>query len=61
MRYIISFLLKYPVYYVVVNGLVAITGLNIWWCVPICVIIGLMYDIGELHNELKQLFDNGIR
>ena len=47
MNYFISFLLQMPMYYVVVNGLAALTGLSAWWCVPICVVIGLCYDIGE--------------
>ena len=48
LKSIISFLIKYPLYYVVVNGLSLITGLNIWWCVPLCVLIVLSYDIGEM-------------
>jgi hypothetical protein len=45
---IISFLLKFPIYYVLVNGLVALFGLNIWLCVFISVFIVLLYDIGEM-------------
>jgi hypothetical protein len=45
---LLAFLLQLPVYYVLVNGLAAITGLSVWWCIPICVVIGLMYDIGEM-------------
>ncbi len=48
MNYFISFLLQMPMYYVVVNGLAALTGLSVWWCVPICVVIGMSYDIGEM-------------
>jgi len=48
MKHIISFLLKFPLYYVVINGLVALTGLSIWWCIPICTVIGLSYEIGEM-------------
>jgi hypothetical protein len=48
MIYVFSFLLKYPVYYIVINGLAAITGLSVWWCFPICVGVTLMYDIGEI-------------
>jgi hypothetical protein len=47
LKSIISFLFQYPLYYFVLMGLQSITGLNIWWCVPICVIIGVSYDIGE--------------
>jgi len=48
MNYIISFLFQFPLYYVLVNGLVALTGLSIWWCIPISTVIGLSYDIGEM-------------
>ena len=51
MNYLISFLLKFPVFYIVVNGLAALTGLNIWWCVPICVIVMLSYDISEMVRK----------
>jgi hypothetical protein len=51
MKLIISYLIQYPLYYVVVNGLAALTGLNIWWCVPIGVVIGMSYDIGEMMRR----------
>jgi len=51
MNTIISFLLKFPVYYIIVNGLVALTGLSVWWCVPICVVVMLSYDIGEMMRR----------
>ena len=47
MKHIISFLLKFPLYYVVLNGLVALTGFSILQCIPICTVIGLSYEIGE--------------
>ena len=43
----ISLLLQFPVYYVLVNGLAALTGLAIWWCVPITIAIVFMYNFGE--------------
>lgn len=46
-KYIIIFVLQYPIYYVLVNGLSVLLGLNVWWCVPIASVIALMYDIGE--------------
>jgi len=52
MNYIISFLLQLPLYYVVLNGLVALTGLSIWWCIPICTVIALSYDIGEMVRKM---------
>jgi len=51
MNYFISFIFKYPIYYVVVNGLAALTGLSVWWCVPIATVIVLSYDIGEKIME----------
>lgn len=48
MKYIIQFILQFPTYYVLVNGLAALTGLSDWWCVPICVAIVISYDIGEM-------------
>ena len=48
LKFIISFLFKFPLYYVVINGLSALIGWNIWWCVPLCVLIGMSYDIGEM-------------
>jgi len=51
MNYLINFLLSFPVYYIVVNGLAALTGLNIWWCVPICVVVMVSYDIGEMVRK----------
>ena len=48
MKYFISYLIQFPLYYVLVNGLAALTGLSVWWCVPIGVVIGLCYDIGEM-------------
>jgi hypothetical protein len=48
LKSIISFLIKYPLYYVVVNGLSLLTGWNVWWCVPLSIIIILSYNIGEM-------------
>jgi hypothetical protein len=51
MKTFISVLLQFPVYYITVNGLTALTGLNIWWCVPICAIVMMSYDIGEMVRK----------
>lgn len=48
LKYIISFLFKFPLYYVVVNGPSSLTGWNVWWCVPLGLIIILSYNIGEM-------------
>ena len=47
MNYFISFLLRFPVCYVLINGLAALTGLVAWWFVPIAIGILFMYDFGE--------------
>ena len=51
MKIFISFLLQLPMYFVLGNGLMALTGLNVWWSVPISVMIGLCYDIGEMVRK----------
>jgi hypothetical protein len=51
MNYFISFLLQFPLYCVLINGLESLTGLSVWWCVPIGVVIGLCYDIGEMMRR----------
>lgn len=48
LKSIIIFLIQYPLYYVVANGLSLLTGWNIWWCIPLCVLIVLSYDIGRM-------------
>ena len=51
MKIFISYLIQIPMYYVLLNGLVALTGINIWWCLPIYVAIGLSYAIGEMMRR----------
>lgn len=48
MNYLISFLLQIPVYFVVVSGLEALIGISTWWCVLICAVLMMSYDIGEM-------------
>jgi hypothetical protein len=48
MKYFISFLLQCPACYLLGNGLAALTGLGTWWCVPIAVVVVIMYVIGEI-------------
>lgn len=49
----IAFLLKYPIYYVLVNGFAVITGLNIWVSILPGIGILLMYRIGQKMEELE--------
>ena len=55
MNYFISLLLQFPLCYVLVNGLAALTGLAAWWFVPIAIGIVFMYNFGETirRGELK--------
>jgi hypothetical protein len=51
MKTIITLLLQLPVFYIVVNGLAALTGISVWWCIPICVVVMLSYAIGEMVRK----------
>lgn len=51
MKIFISFLLQLPMYSVLGNGLMALTGLSVWWCIPICLVISMCYDIGEMVRK----------
>jgi len=48
MNYLISFLLQIPVYTLVISGLESLTDLSGWWCVLICAVLMMSYDIGEM-------------
>lgn len=50
MKIIISCLLKYPLYFVLLNGIVALTGINIWLAVPVSVGIVLLYRLGQRYE-----------
>lgn len=55
LKLIISFLLQLPLFFVVANGIVELTGINIWWTIPICILIVVCYDIGEkLRRNLNE-------
>jgi hypothetical protein len=51
MKTLIALPLQFPVYYIVVNGLAELTELSVWWCIPICVVVMLSYDIGEMVRK----------
>lgn len=53
MNYFISLLLQFPVFYVLVNGLGALTELSVWWRVPITIAIVFMYNFGETIRKRK--------
>ena len=50
MKYIISTLLRYPLYYFLFQGIIKITGLtglSVFWSIPICVLIVYCFHHGE--------------
>lgn len=47
LKFFISFLLQYPLYFVIGNGVIALTGLAWWWAILIGIAIIIMYDAGE--------------
>ena len=46
MKHFISFLLELPVCVVLGVGIKVITGLSYWWCIPIAVILLLIFIKG---------------
>lgn len=51
LKFFISFLLQYPLYYVIGNGLITLTGLAWSWAILISVALVLMYDLGEIIRK----------
>ena len=47
MNYLIAFLLQFPLMFALVFGVEYLTGLSIWWCVPIAVVFDWMYYFGD--------------
>jgi hypothetical protein len=44
---LLAFPLQVPLMFVLVFGVHFLTGLSIWWCVPIAFVLDVMYDAGE--------------
>ena len=44
---LLAFPLQVPLMFAVVFGVHFLTGLSIWWCVPITIAIVFMYNFGE--------------
>ena len=38
---------QFPLFVAVVFGVHSLTDLSIWWCVPIAIVLDLMYYFGE--------------
>jgi hypothetical protein len=43
----LALLLQFPLTFAVVFGVHFLTGLSIWWCVPIAFVLDMMYYFGE--------------
>jgi len=60
MNYFISFLLQFPLYCVLINGLEALTGLSVWWWDEVNECYeSLCGDMGGVHRirEVNKLND----
>ena len=44
---LLSFPLQVPLMSALVFGVHFLTGLSIWWCIPIAFVLDVMYDAGE--------------
>jgi hypothetical protein len=44
---LLAFPLQFPLLVAVVFGVHFLTGLSIWWCVPIAFVLDVMYYAGE--------------
>ena len=44
---LLAFPLQFPLLVALVFGVHFLTGLSIWWCVPIAFVLDVMYDAGE--------------
>jgi hypothetical protein len=44
---LLAFPLQFPLMFALVFGVHFLTGLSIWWCIPIAFVLDVMYDAGE--------------
>jgi hypothetical protein len=44
---LLAFPLQVPLMSALVFGVHFLTGLSIWWCIPIAFVLDVMYDAGE--------------
>ena len=44
---LLAFPLQFPLLVALVFGVHFLTGLSIWWCVPIAFVLDMMYYVGE--------------
>lgn len=51
---LLAFLLQFPLMFALVFGVHFLTGLSVWWCVPIAFVLDLMYYFGENIRTLDE-------
>ena len=51
---ILSYILQFPLTFALVFGVHFLTGLSVLWCVPIAVILDLMYYFGENIRKVDE-------
>jgi len=44
---LLAFPLQFPLMFALVFGVHFLTGLSIWWCIPIAFVLDMMYYFGE--------------
>ena len=57
---LLAFPLQFPLFVALVFGVHNLTGLSIWWCVPISVVLDWMYYFGEniRRGGVKQILND---
>ena len=60
---LLAFPLQFPLLFALVFGVHNLTGLSIWWCVPIAFVLDWMYYFGEniqdVENIIQELSEFG--
>lgn len=51
---LLAFPLQFPLMFALVFGIQFLTGLSIWWCVPIAFVLDLMYYVGENIRKVDE-------
>lgn len=51
MKILAFYSLQFPMWFVCVFGIHTLTDLSIGWCVPLCVVVMMSYDIGEMMRR----------
>lgn len=44
---LLAFPLQFPLMFALVFGVHYLTGLSVWWCVPIAFVLDMVYYFGE--------------